>query len=51
VRRFGMAIGLRDACAAEYRRVHDGPGVRDLLREANIRNFNRDLPSASLQLL
>lgn len=38
--RYGMVIGLRDECEAEYRRVHDGPGVRDLLREANIRNFN-----------
>jgi L-fuconolactonase len=40
VRRYGMVIGLRDECEAEYRRVHDGPGVRDLLHEANIRNFN-----------
>jgi L-rhamnose mutarotase len=40
VRRYGMVIGLRDEQESEYRRVHDGPGVRDLLREANIRNFN-----------
>ena len=40
VRRYGMVIGLRDEREAEYRSVHDGPGVRDLLREANIRNFN-----------
>ena len=40
VRRYGMVIGLRDEREAEYRSVHDGPGVRDLLRESNIRNFN-----------
>jgi L-fuconolactonase len=40
VRRYGMVIGLRDEREAEYRSVHDGPGVRDLLRQSNIRNFN-----------
>ncbi len=40
MRRYGMVIGLRDEREADYRRVHQGPGVRDLLREANIRNFN-----------
>lgn len=40
VRRYGMVIGLRDEWEAEYRRLHEGPGVRDLLRGANIRNFN-----------
>jgi L-fuconolactonase len=39
VLRFGMVIGLRDEREAEYRDLHLGPGVRDLLREANIRNF------------
>ncbi len=40
IRRFGIVIGLREECAGEYCRLHDGPGVRDLLREANIRNFS-----------
>ncbi|MGL4398462.1 MAG: amidohydrolase family protein [Luteolibacter sp.] len=40
VRRYGMVIGLRDECEAEYRSLHEGPGVRDLLHDANIRNFN-----------
>lgn len=40
VLRFGMVIGLLDACEAEYRRLHAGPGVRDLLAGANLRNFN-----------
>ena len=40
VRHFGMVIGLKPDCIADYRALHDGPGVRDLLNEANIRNFN-----------
>lgn len=40
VQRFGQVIGLRDDRAAEYTELHAGPGVRDLLRGANIRNFN-----------
>ncbi|WP_421724930.1 L-rhamnose mutarotase [Bauldia sp.] len=39
-RRFGMVIGLRPEAVAEYKRLHAGPGVRDLLTAANIRNFN-----------
>jgi L-rhamnose mutarotase len=38
--RFGQVIGLRDEREREYRRLHDGPGVRDLLIKANVRNFN-----------
>jgi L-rhamnose mutarotase len=40
MRRFGMVIGLREECANDYRALHAGPGVRDLLIKANIRNFN-----------
>jgi L-rhamnose mutarotase len=39
VRRFGQVIGLRPEHVAEYKRLHAGPGVRHLLRQANIRNF------------
>ncbi len=39
-RRFGIVIGLRDECVAAYRALHDGPGVRDLLHAANIRDFS-----------
>lgn len=38
--RVGMVIGLRDDCEAEYRRLHQGEGVRDLLSRAKIRNFS-----------
>jgi L-rhamnose mutarotase len=40
VLRFGMVIGLRDECKDAYVELHAGPGVRDLLRAANIRNFS-----------
>lgn len=40
VKRFGMVIGIRPECIAEYKRVHAGPGVRDLLAAANIHNLN-----------
>jgi L-rhamnose mutarotase len=40
VRRFGQLIGLRPELVEEYKRLHDGPGVRALLRQANIRNFS-----------
>jgi L-rhamnose mutarotase len=40
VQRFGMVIGLKEDCEREYRDLHAGPGVRDLLTGANIRNFN-----------
>ena len=39
-RRFGQVIGLRPENVAEYKRLHAGPGVRDLLRRANLRNFS-----------
>ncbi len=50
-RRIGMVIGLRDEHEAEYRRLHAGPGVRDLLSRANIRNFTiwlQRLPDGNL---
>lgn len=40
IQRFGMVIGLKDECISEYRILHDGPGVRDLLRKYGIHNFN-----------
>ena len=40
VRRFGLVIGIRPECVDEYRSVHNGSGVRDLLTDAGIRNFN-----------
>lgn len=39
VRYFGMVIGMKPECIADYRALHDGSGVRDLLNAANIRNF------------
>ena len=40
IRRIGMVIGLKQECLADYRMLHDGSGVRDLLRAHNILNFN-----------
>ena len=40
IKRIGMVIGMKEDCIAAYRELHDGPGVRDLLNAANIRNFN-----------
>ena len=40
VHRFGMVIRLIDESAEAYKALHAGPGVRDLLSEANIQNFN-----------
>ena len=42
VQRVGMVIGLRDEMAGPYRALHadDEPGVRDLLRRYNLRNFS-----------
>jgi len=40
VQRFGMVIGLSSERRDEYVRLHQGPGVRDLLAAANIRNFS-----------
>ena len=51
MQRFGRVIGLRDDSLEEYRRLHAGPGVRDLLTTANICNFNifvRRLPDGKL---
>ncbi|MDH4442458.1 MAG: L-rhamnose mutarotase [Rhizobium sp.] len=39
-RRFGMVIGLKEDRAKDYVALHAGPGVRDLLTAAHIRNFN-----------
>ena len=40
VRRFGQIIGLRPESVEAYKALHAGPGVRHLLRQANIRNFS-----------
>lgn len=51
LRRFGMVIRLRDEAAEAYKALHAGAGVRDLLTEANILNFNiflHRLPDGSL---
>ena len=42
VKRIGMVIRLKPEKVAEYKRLHEDahPGVRDLLRQANIRNFS-----------
>jgi len=42
VKRIGMVIRLKPERIAEYQRLHadSNPGVRDLLRKANIRNFS-----------
>ncbi len=39
-RRFGLVIGIRPEYIDQYRTLHQGPGVRDLLTAANIRNFS-----------
>jgi L-rhamnose mutarotase len=40
IRRIGMVIGIKEDSIDHYRELHDGPGVRDLLRAYNILNFN-----------
>ena len=40
MQRYGMVTGLRDDRLDEYKALHAGTGVRDLLLRANIRNFN-----------
>lgn len=40
MRRVGMVIGIKAECIDGYRALHDGPGVRDLLQAANLRNFS-----------
>ncbi len=41
-KRVGMVIGLKPDKVAEYRNLHadSNPGVRDLLRKYNLRNFS-----------
>ncbi len=55
VQRVGTVIGIREERLEEYRALHadDHPGVRDLLAEANIRNFSiffERLPGGALYL-
>lgn len=40
VKRVGMVIGIKPEQIEAYKRLHAGPGVRDLLRQANIHNFS-----------
>jgi L-rhamnose mutarotase len=49
IRRFGRVIGIREDRIADYRWLHadSHPGVRDLLKKANMSNFSifiRKLP-------
>ena len=40
VKRVGMVIGIKPDQIEAYKDLHTGPGVRDLLRQANIHNFS-----------
>jgi L-rhamnose mutarotase len=42
VKRVGMVVGIRPECLEEYRRIHatEHPGVRDLLAQYHLHNFN-----------
>ena len=40
MRRFGMVIGIKPEQIEAYKRLHAGPGVRDLLRQAHLHNFS-----------
>ena len=40
VKRVGMVIGIKPDQIEAYKDLHAGPGVRDLLRQANIHNFS-----------
>jgi len=42
IKRIGMVIKLKPEYIEEYKKLHadSNPGVRDLLKEANIRNFS-----------
>lgn len=40
MRRFGKVIRLKEDHVEEYKRLHNGSGVRDLLTASNIQNFN-----------
>jgi len=40
IKRVGMVIGIKPDQIEAYKRLHAGPGVRDLLRQAHIHNFS-----------
>jgi len=40
IKRIGMVIGIKPDQIETYRRLHAGPGVSDLLRQAHIHNFS-----------
>ena len=40
VKRVGMVIGIKPDQIEAYKRLHAGPGVRNLLRQAHIHNFS-----------
>jgi len=42
MKRYGMVIGLRPEAEAEYRKYHAAvwPGVLDMIRQCNIRNYS-----------
>jgi len=40
MKRVGMVIGIKPDQIEAYKTLHAGPGVRDLLRQANIHNFS-----------
>ena len=40
MKRLGSVIGIKPDKIEEYKALHRGPGVRDLLRQANLRNFS-----------
>ncbi len=40
IKRVGMVIGIKPDQVEAYKRLHAGPGVRDLLRQAHIHNFS-----------
>jgi len=40
VKRVGKVIGIRSDQVEAYKRLHSGPGVRNLLNQAHIHNFS-----------
>ena len=51
MRRFGMVIQLKEDHLEEYRELHRGAGIRDVISAANIQNFNiflQRLPDGNL---
>jgi L-rhamnose mutarotase len=38
--RIGMVVGIKSDQIEAYKRLHAGPGVRALLRQANMHNFS-----------